>query len=143
MTDEARDLSKLTEEELKQHLLSSDVLSEEQAQMVMQAVHQRSEWSAPLPPPVILQEYEQILPGGAERVFAMTELEQKHRHQFEDKDINLGTKLKLRGQGAAIVLIVLSFFAAFAAQWLFENPWFAAGFMAPAVFGIIAKFIKF
>jgi uncharacterized membrane protein len=37
----------------------------------------------PLPPPELLDHYEKILPGGAERIFRMAEKEQDHRHALE------------------------------------------------------------
>jgi uncharacterized membrane protein len=37
----------------------------------------------PLPPPELLEHYEKVLPGGAERIFRMAENEQEHRHALE------------------------------------------------------------
>lgn len=36
-------------------------------------------WDAPLPPPGVLQRYEEILPGAAERILAMAENQQQNR----------------------------------------------------------------
>lgn len=38
-------------------------------------------WSGPLPPPRMLDEYEAVLPGTAERLLAMVEREQAFRHR--------------------------------------------------------------
>lgn len=46
----------------------------EHSSMLVHAQH----WSAPLPPPVALQEYEDVLPGSAERILAMAENQQQH-----------------------------------------------------------------
>ncbi len=43
-------------------------------------------YAGPLPPASELNAYEQILPGAAERILAMTEKEQSHRHQSEDSE---------------------------------------------------------
>lgn len=40
-------------------------------------------WQGPLPPPAALQQFDQILDGGAERIFKMAEAEQKHRIESE------------------------------------------------------------
>jgi uncharacterized membrane protein len=37
------------------------------------------QWSGPLPPPAALDQFNQIIPGGAERILAMVEQEQTHR----------------------------------------------------------------
>lgn len=43
------------------------------------------EYSGPLPPPAHFEKYDGILPGAAERILAMAENEQKHRHQLNHK----------------------------------------------------------
>ena len=40
-------------------------------------------WTGPLPPPEALQRYDEILPGGADRIFRMAE--DRHRHQIEQE----------------------------------------------------------
>lgn len=42
-------------------------------------------YSGPIPPPESLEKYEQVVPGSAERILAMAEKEQEHRHKTEDK----------------------------------------------------------
>lgn len=44
----------------------------------LSTVHQS--FSGPMPPPALFREYDQILPGAAERIMAMAEKEQQHRH---------------------------------------------------------------
>ena len=40
-------------------------------------------WTGPLPPPQALQQYDEILPGAADRIFRMAE--ERHRHQIEQE----------------------------------------------------------
>ena len=40
-------------------------------------------FSGPLPPPHILAKYDEIIPNGAERILAMAERQEGHRHQME------------------------------------------------------------
>ncbi|MDD3468421.1 MAG: DUF2335 domain-containing protein [Thermoguttaceae bacterium] len=47
-------------------------------------ITQVQQYVGPLPPASELGVYEQILPGAAERILAMAEREQSHRHQRED-----------------------------------------------------------
>lgn len=58
--------------------------------------------SAPLPPPGELRTYEEILPGAAERIFRMAEIEQSHRIDRENKELNLeGSAIDNARTGAA------------------------------------------
>ena len=53
----------------------------EQRQAVVQIIRaSESSHSGPLPPPRQLREYEQALPGLAERIVRLAEAEQDHRH---------------------------------------------------------------
>nr|DAH82019.1 MAG TPA: putative membrane protein [Caudoviricetes sp.] len=40
-------------------------------------------WQGPLPPPSVLQGYDSVVSGAAERILAMAEKEQSHRHSTE------------------------------------------------------------
>ena len=57
-----------------------------QAQQV-QVSHQTIR-QGPLPAPEDLQRYDQLLPGAAERIIKMAEMEQQHRHVQESKAIS-------------------------------------------------------
>lgn len=57
-----------------------------QAQQV-QVSHQKIH-HGPLPAPEDLQRYNELLPGAAERIVAMAEIEQRHRHEQESKAIS-------------------------------------------------------
>jgi uncharacterized membrane protein len=40
---------------------------------------QAQQWTGPLPPPAALEQFERVIPGGAERILRMAEQEQAHR----------------------------------------------------------------
>ena len=40
-------------------------------------------FSGPLPPPQVLSQYEQIVPGAAKRILAMAEKQSRHRREME------------------------------------------------------------
>ncbi len=65
-------------------------------------------FSGPLPPPDVLREYNEIVPGSAERILQMAEREQSHRHGAETRDGEGGLTLAKRGQ---LVGAVLAFMA--------------------------------
>ena len=65
----------------------------------------RSEFfSGPLPLPDHLREYENILPGSADRVIKMAEDQAQHRRRLEESVINSNTKLEARGQILGFVI---------------------------------------
>lgn len=55
----------------------------QQVQVSHQKLHQ-----GPLPAPEDLKRYDDLLAGGAERIFRMAEIEQQHRHTQESKAIS-------------------------------------------------------
>lgn len=55
----------------------------QQVQVSHQKLHQ-----GPLPAPEDLKHYDDLLPGAAERIFRMAEIEQQHRHEQESKAIS-------------------------------------------------------
>ncbi|MFZ1318475.1 MAG: DUF2335 domain-containing protein [Candidatus Nitrotoga sp.] len=56
---------------------------QQQVQVSHQKLHQ-----GPLPTPEDLKHYDDLLPGAAERIFRMAEIEQQHRHEQESKAIS-------------------------------------------------------
>lgn len=69
-------------------------------------VHQRTEvsYSGPLPPPNVLEDYERILPGAADRIFVMTEKQIEHRMSLERTVIEGGSKRADKGIYAAVII---------------------------------------
>ncbi|EHD21289.1 Protein of unknown function DUF2335, membrane [Brenneria sp. EniD312] len=72
----------------------------------------------PVPSPKMLSEYEQIMPGLANRLVKLTEDEQQHRHKVTDKALDFSYKKDRRGQwmGFIISLFVLGLGVYFAAE---------------------------
>ena len=63
-----------------------------------------------MPPPGTLQAYEQMLPGAAERMMAMAEREQAHRHQLRTQEQHFQRTWlaeRARGQWLSFFLAVL------------------------------------
>jgi len=61
-------------------------------------------FSGPLPPPAVLMGYEEIVPGAAERIIAMAEGEQKHRHKIET--LVSRKTMALRGKGQIFAFLI-------------------------------------
>lgn len=52
----------------------------------------------------MLKEYEETLPGAAERIFEMAETEASHRHRQQDFELRSDANLEARGQIFGFVL---------------------------------------
>jgi uncharacterized membrane protein len=60
--------------------------------------------SGPLPPPEALEKYNQVLPGLAERIVALTERQSDHRQRLESLVVRSNARNELLGQVFALVL---------------------------------------
>ena len=95
--DDLPELDELDEEEQKEFGKMTSFITRE----VMER------YSGPLPHPKILSGYEQILPGTADRIVAMAEREQEHRHNMQEKMIKTESRDSVGGMVCAFVLSVL------------------------------------
>lgn len=82
-------------------------LPEEQAESVIQTIIHQQQFSGPLPPPSVLSGYESAGEGFANRVIALAEKQQAHRHQLEDKSVEAAINAEKRGQHYALIVSVL------------------------------------
>ena len=60
--------------------------------------------SGPLPPPEQLSKYDAIVENGAERIFAMAEKEQMHRHKIAETAIRGELKYLTKGQNWGVAI---------------------------------------
>jgi len=61
-------------------------------------------FQGPLPHPDILKGYNEVVPNGAERIFALAEKQTEHRMSLERKVIDEEIRLSLRGQNFGFIL---------------------------------------
>jgi uncharacterized membrane protein len=54
-------------------------------------------FAGPLPPPEVLERYNQVLPGAAERIIVMAESQHDHRQHLESTVISEGVKAQRLG----------------------------------------------
>jgi len=104
-----KEQSELTPDEIELR----DELIEKYRDYVKQGIErvEVAQFSGPLPPPGVLANYEQAMPGAAERIFRMAEKEQENRHRKEqryqdylDNDLSSTTTTQRLGQGAATLI---------------------------------------
>ncbi len=69
-------------------------------------IHQQTEisYSGPLPPPGVLEGFERVLPGAAERIFSMVEKQLDHRISIEKAAVDSGVNNSAAGIKAAVVI---------------------------------------
>lgn len=83
----------------------------------------QTHFSGPLPPPTVFEHYEKVLPGAAERIMAMTENEQAHRHKCEGKLTTSLVSQHERGQRFALIIGVGAILLAAWLAWLGFPGW--------------------
>ena len=67
---------------------------------------QHTEYRGPLPPPVHFKQYDDIVPGAAERILTMAEKEGDHRRKQEDRVVRGGAWDKRLGLIFAFIVAV-------------------------------------
>jgi len=63
-----------------------------------------SAFKGPLPPPELLERYNQIVPNGADRIVAMAESQMQHRQLLESAVVNGNVVAQRRGQTMGFIL---------------------------------------
>ncbi len=79
-------------------------LDHEQKEIVLKAFLAQENYSGPIPHPKIMQGYEDILPGAADRILSMAEEEAVHRHTVDDRCIKTDARDSLLGIIFAFIL---------------------------------------
>lgn len=82
---------------------------------VLVMIQRRQEYyEGPLPHPQLFREYEDILPGAADRIITMAERQQEHRMQLEKIAISGQVKSNGRGQIFGFVTFIFGLFISIA-----------------------------
>ena len=69
----------------------------------------RQEFSGPLPPPNVLQEYDRIVPGAAERILVMAEQQSANRRELERCVIRANSRNETLSIIAAVIVVLGAF----------------------------------
>ena len=96
---------------------------------------QMESFEGPIPPPALLEAYERLVPGAAERLLGLTERQAAHRQDMERVVIRAGARDSLLGVILAGVIAVFAF--AWSAYAL------SIGQTGEAVKGIVATILGF
>ncbi|NVN80576.1 DUF2335 domain-containing protein [Vibrio sp. Scap24] len=97
-------------------------------------------YQGPLPPPELLNEYEKISPGMAERILRMAESELLHKEAMHLKAIEEHRREVQRGQFFAIIISLVSI--ACTVLLAFKGAQIAAGILGSSIIaGIVAAYV--
>lgn len=72
-------------------------------------VRQEFQYTGPIPPPAMLEQYNKIVPGAAERILRMAEDQSSHRRTLEKKAIDTDSRNSILGIMSALVITMSSF----------------------------------
>lgn len=100
-------------------------------------------FTGPFPPPDILEKYNQVLPGAAERIFSLTEREQQHRHAIQSKAIDGALKKDRRGQwmgfGVTVLILLIACYFAYTGSSAFAMALVTIDLVALAAVFVIGR----
>lgn len=77
-----------------------------------------SQFSGPIPPPSILGDYDQVVPGAAERILIMAEKNADHQREMEKTALNEGVKATKRGQLYGLIIGLTAFLTVMFTSWI-------------------------
>ncbi len=64
-------------------------------------------FSGPIPPPSYLARYNDVVPGGADRILSMAERQSSHRESLETKVVDGGLRAQRQGMNRAFILALV------------------------------------
>lgn len=98
-------------------------------------------WSGPLPPPSVLEQFNDIVPNCAERIVANWEAESTHRRSLERRELTILGWSELAGKVFAL-LFVLGALALAGYAVANGQPWVAALFGGGTIAAVVWAFIR-
>jgi len=96
-------------------------------------------FSGPLPTPAILEQYDHLLPGAAERILSMAENDASHQRDIEITALNAQARENRRGQYCGVFVVVIAFATAIVALSL-GHPTAASVIGGTTVVGLATAF---
>lgn len=98
-------------------------------------------WKAPLPPPAVLDEFNRVVPNGAERIVKAWELESEHRREIERKEQRLFYRDSTIGKVFALIFVLAALGVSAFAAWI-GAEWLGAVLGAGTIASVVWAFIK-
>ena len=86
-----------------------------------------SSFSGPIPPPALLEKYNELIPNGAERILAMAEKQSTHREYLEKRVVDGNVSNQTRGSYFGFII---SLVAILSGVWLIAHGKSTEGLVA-------------
>lgn len=102
-------LDKLPPDELDRAFQRRIASGKSRLEVQSTSISQSALFAGPLPSPNLLDAYDAISPGFAERIVLMAENEQEHRHKTENTALTGSVNAEKRGQWFAFVISLIVF----------------------------------
>lgn len=100
------------------------------------------QFSGPMPHPKHLREYEDILPGAAERILSMAERNLEHNLSMDQNVVDAEIADRKLGMWLGAGLFALMILTAFATLFVTSNPVVPGLFLGAAAIGGVVAFIR-
>ena len=104
------------------------------------AQFQQSTFSGPMPPPAVLEGYNRLIPGAAERILVMAEEDAKHQREIELAALRAANNEVARGQIFGFVIGLAALGASMLALYM-GAPAVAGVIGGTTVVGLVSVFI--
>jgi uncharacterized membrane protein len=105
-------------------------------------VSQTQQWVGPLPPPGALDQFNQIIPNGAERIMRMVEQEQEHRIAHDQKALFAATRDTQRGHWIGGTISIAAILGAAYTAVIGAHPVVSAALVGVPLFAAITHLFK-
>jgi uncharacterized membrane protein len=102
--------------------------------------YEQATFSGPMPPPALLEGYELLIPGAAERILLLAEIDAKHQQTMELAALNAAVNEVRRGQVFGFTIGLTALAAAMLALYL-GSPTVAGIIGGATVVGLVSVFI--
>lgn len=104
------------------------------------AKFEQASFSGPMPPPAVLEGYERVIPGAAERILLMAESDTRHQQEIEFAALMAAEGEVKRGQWFAFSIGVLALISSMVALHL-GSPAVAGVIGGTTVVGLVSVFV--
>lgn len=101
-----------------------------------------AQWAGPLPPPNVLNGFNDVVENGAERIFRMAEKEQEHRISYETAELNATRRDFRRGQVIGSLLALVCVSASVYSVHAGAHPTVSIALVGIPIMALIGKILK-
>ena len=99
------------------------------------------QYSGPIPPPSMLEHYNNIYPQAAETIIKMAQEQSAHRQRMELKVISYQQAISFRGQWFALIIAVICVTGVCFCAYI-QQPWPASVLGGATIIGSITAFVR-